>query len=276
MSNLSESIVRVCAGNTLSLMRSHSDLKWARESYWWPGIQLAWVQHFWPEAIGCTLTTDQLHKKLIESGVPVESVKKSGKHIMLELDNISFVYRDKKYKSVGPVLQVSPQILGKKYSECRHAFIKPMCSVDELVTFMLAINESIPDAKSASLAAYQDGLRERKEREILQQVANEYVNQLFEGNMPGEIVSCTVTDSTPGAMDLIRLTIRDSVPQWSPRRTFDIPFSERDRMPGPDWIRQFIYDSNALSAIMELFLDEETGESVPVLRFTSWPGNEMP
>ena len=268
MSNLSESIVRVCVNNTLSLMRSRTNLQWAPDSYWWPGIQLAWVNPFWPGSRGKALTADQLNKRLIEFDVPAESIKKSGRHTLLELGNISFVYRDKQYKYDGQVLQMSPHIPGKKFSECGHAFVNPRCSADELVTFMLAINESVPAAQSASLDAYQDGLRERKEREIRQQVADEYFSRLFNGDIPGEIVSCTIADSVPGAMDLIRFTIRDNGVQWSSNRAFDIPFSERDSLPGPDWIRDFISDPHLLNAIMEIF-DDESGESVPVLRITS-------
>ena len=269
MSNLSESIVRACVNNTLSLMRSRTNLQWAPDSYWWPGIQLAWVNPFWPGRCGKALTADQLNQRLIELGVPAESIKKSGKHTMLELGNISFVYRDKQYKYDGPVLHMSPHIPGKKFSECGHAFVNPRCSADELVTFMLAINESVPAAQSASLDAYQDGLCERKEREIRQQVADEYFSRLFNGDIPGEIVSCTIADSGPGAMDLIRFTIRDNGVQPSSKRAFDIPFSERDSLPGPDWIRDFISDPHLLNAIMEIFDDDESGESVPVLRITS-------
>lgn len=249
-------------------MRSRTNLQWTPDSYWWPGIQLAWVNPFRPGIRGKTLTTDQLNKRLIEFGVPSESIKKSGKHTLLELGNIAFVYRDKQYKYDGPVLQVSPHIRGRKFSDCGHAFVNPMCSADELVTFMLAINESVPAAQSASLDAYQDGLRERKEREIRQKVADEYVNRLFNGDIPGEIAYCSIADSVPGAMDLIRFTIRDNGAQWSPKRAFDIPFSDRDRLPSPDWIRDFISDPHLLNAIMEIF-DDESGESVPVLRITS-------
>ena len=249
-------------------MRSRTNLQWAPDSYWWPGIQLAWVNPFWPGSRGKALTADQLNKRLIEFGVPTESIKNSGRHTLLELGNISFVYRDKQYKYDGPVLQMSPHIPGKKFSECGHAFVNPRCSADELVTFMLAINESVPAAQSASLDAYQDGLRERKEREIRQQVADEYFSRLFNGDIPGEIVSCTIADSVPGAMDLIRFTIRDNGARWSPKRAFDIPFSDRDRLPSPDWIRDFISDPHLLNAIMEIF-DDESGESVPVLRITS-------
>lgn len=249
-------------------MRSRTNLQWAPDSYWWPGIQLAWVNPFLPGSCGKALTTDQLNKRLIEFGVPSESIKKSGKHTLLELGNIAFVYRDKQYKYDGPVLQVSPHIRGRKFSDCGHAFVNPKCSADELVTFMLAINESVPAAQSASLDAYQDGLRERKEREIRQQVADEYVNRLFNGDIPGEIASCSIADSVPGAMDLIRFTIRDNDVQWSPKRAFDIPFSDRDRLPSPDWIRDFISTPHLLNAIMGTF-DDESGESVPVLRITS-------
>ena len=249
-------------------MRSRTNLQWAPDSYWWPGIQLAWVNPFWPGCQGKALTADQINKRLIEFGVPAESIKKSGRHTLLELGNISFVYRDKQYKYDGPVLQMSPHIPGKQFSECGHAFVNPRCSADELVTFMLAINESVPAAQSASLDAYQEGLRERKEREIRQQVADEYVNRLFNGDIPGEIASCSIADSVPGAMDLIRFTIRDNGAQWSPKRVLDIPFSDRDRLSNPDLIRDFISTPHSLNAIMEIF-DDESGESVPFLRITS-------
>ena len=269
MSNLSEAIVGVCVNNTLSIMRSISNLQWSPDSYWWPGIQLAWLNPFRPVSQGNTLTTDQLNKRLIASGVPSESIKKSGKHTLLELDNISFVYRDKQYRHDGPVFKVSPHIRGRRFSECGHAFVNPRCSADELVTFMLAVNESIPAAQSACLEAYQDGLKERKEREILQKLAEEYVNRLFNGDVPGEIVSCTIADSVPGAMDLIRITIRNNGAQWSPDRAFDIPFCERDRLPSPDWIRDFISESHLLKAAMEVFYDDESGESCPIMRIVS-------
>ena len=80
MSNFSESIVRVCVNNTLSLMRDYTNLQWTPDSYWWPGIQLAWVNPFLPGIRGESITTDQLNEKLIEFGIPAESIKKSGKH----------------------------------------------------------------------------------------------------------------------------------------------------------------------------------------------------
>jgi len=246
-------------------MRTRANLQWTPDSYWWPGIQLAWVNPFWPGSRGKALTTDRLNKKLIEFGVPSDSIKKFGKHTLLELGNISFVYRDKQYKYDGPVLQISPHILGKRFSECGHAFVDPRCSADELVTFMLGINESVPAARSACIDAYQDGLRERKEREIRQQVADVYVRNIFDGDIPKEISSCTIADSVPGAMDLIRLTIQDNGDRLSPKRTFDIPFSERDRLPGPVWIRDFISSPHLLNAILEIFEDDESGESVPCL-----------
>ena len=248
-------------------MRSHANLQWTPDSYWWPGIQQAWATPFLPGTRGGILTTDLLNRKLIESGIPAGAFKKSGKHTLLELGNISFVYRDKQYKYYGPVLRISPHIPGKKFSECGHAFVSPECSADELVTLILAINESVPAAQSACIDAYQDGLRERKEREIRQQVANEYINKLFDGDIPGEIVSYIIADSVPGAMDLIRLTIRGNGTHMH-KRTFDIPFSERDNMLCPDLIRDFISESSALGAILELFHDDETGDSIPFIRYT--------
>lgn len=175
MSTITDSIVRVCASNTLNIMRSHPDFQWQPDSYWWSGIQLAWVRPF-KSGVWSTLTADLLNRTLLERGVPAESIKQSGKHTLLELDNIAFVYRDKQYKHDGPVLQVSPHILGMRFRECGHAFVNANCSADVLVTFMLAINESIPAAQAASLEAYHQGLKDRMERAIRQQITSSLDN----------------------------------------------------------------------------------------------------
>lgn len=170
MNELSESIVRVCVNNTLSVMRFRTDIQWAPDTFWWPGIQQAWVRPFWPGVRRGTLSAGQLNERLVESGIPSGSIRKSGGHYILELEHISFVYWDKRYKD-GSVLRVSPHIRGCKYSECGHAFVNPGCSADELVMFMLSIDRSVPAAREACIKAYWDGLRERKEQEIRQQVA---------------------------------------------------------------------------------------------------------
>ena len=267
MNTLSDAIVRVCAQDTMDLMRNRPDLQWAPESYWWPGIQLAWHQHFRTAPDGDTLTARELNDSLIRSGVPASSIRQSGKHTLVELDNISFVYRDKQFKyALDPVLQVSPQLRGTKYSECGHAFVNPRLSADETVAFMLAVDESVPAAQAASLDAYQAGLRERKIREVKQQVAKEYLDRLFQGKVPLEIESCSIADSKPGAMDLIRLNIRKKGRHgWTGRR-FYIPYDDRDLIPGPEWIKECISTPVSHICRVEMFVDEDTGEVVPILR----------
>lgn len=214
------------------------------------------------------MTAEEFNKKLVESGVPTDSIKRSGKHYILELDNISFVYREKYYKHSGTTVAVSPHFRGVKFYEGGHAYVNPDCPVDQLVSYVRAINESVPAVKSACVDAFKDGLKERKAREILQQVANVYARNLFGNNIPSEIVSCTIADSQPGAMDLIRFTVLDKGTRW-PRRIFEIPLSEKDRLPGPGWIRDFISDKTLLMARMEILVDDETGESVPIMRVLS-------
>ena len=267
MGNLSDSIVRICVDNTLAFMRSHANLQGTGDGFWWMGIQLAWVKPFY---LGCgkTPTADQLSESLAEHGVRPESIRKMGKHTLVELNNIAFVFREKQYKHSEPMLKVSPHIRGAKFSACGHAFVNAVCPVDELVAFMLAIDTSVPTVRAACADAFQDGLRERKEREIRQQIADAYLDNLFCGDIPREIRSCTIADSTPGAMDLIRLKVGEPGVKL-PARTFDIPFSERDRLPGSDWVRQFISDTSILAAYLELFFDDETGETCPILRISS-------
>ena len=267
MNTLSEKIVSVCAQDTMDLVRNRPDLLWTPDEYWWPGIQLAWHQHFWPAKAYYNLTAGELYDSLVKLGVPASSIRQSGKHTTVELDNISFVYRDKQYKYVdGPLLQVAPHITGKKFSECGHSFVNPRYTADETAAFMLALNESVPAAKAASLDAYQAGLRERKIREIKQRVALEYLDRMFQGDVPWEIESCHIADSEPGAMDLIRLNIRKKGRHgWTGRR-FYIPYDDRDLIPGPEWIKECISTPVSHICRVEMFVDEDTGEVVPILR----------
>lgn len=158
MKNLSELIVKTCVNNTLNLLRTRPNLQWAPDTYWWPGIQLAWVHPFLPGAHSNTLTSsDQLSKSLIELGIPSSSIKKLGKHTLVELENIAFIYREKKYKyEPEPTLLVSPHILGCKFKECGHAFTSPSCDPDALAAFIYTIDQSVPVAKAACINAYND------------------------------------------------------------------------------------------------------------------------
>ena len=157
MNDLYESIVRSCVSNTKDLLNKYPDLQWPPEMYWWPGIQLAWVHPFWPGAHSDTLTSEQLSESLIELGVPASSIKKLGKHTLVELENIAFIYREKQYKyEQSPTLQVSPHILGCKFKECGHAFVHPNCEPEALAAFILTIDQSIPVAKVACIDAYND------------------------------------------------------------------------------------------------------------------------
>ena len=155
--NLSELIVKTCVNNTLNLLRTRPNLQWAPDTYWWPGIQLAWVHPFWPGTRSDTLTAKQLSESLIELGVPASSIKKMGKHTLVELENIAFVYLEKQYKyAQRPTLQVSPHILGCKFKECGHAFVTPNCEPDALAAFILTIDLSVPAAKAACIDAYNE------------------------------------------------------------------------------------------------------------------------
>lgn len=161
MESLSEMIVQTCVDNTLRLLRTNRNINWAPDTYWWPGIQLAWVHPFFPGKHSNTLTSEQLSSSLIELGVPDSSVKRQGKHTLLELNNIAFVYCDKQYKyEPGPILLVSPHILGCKFKECGHAFVSPYCDPEALAAFMITIDLSVPAAQAACVDAYNDFFKE--------------------------------------------------------------------------------------------------------------------
>lgn len=131
---------------------------------------------------------------------------------------------------------------------------------------MLAVNDSVTTAQSACVEAYHTGLKERKVREIKQQVAHDYLDKLFHGRVPEEIKFCSIVDSQPGAMDLIRIVMRKTGPQGASYSRFIIPYDHRDLLSGPELILDCIADPTPIVARMEVFIDEDTGEVIPILR----------
>ena len=164
MSKLTDSIVRICAENTLRTMRSHPYLQWAPDSYLLPGIQTVWIRPFAPGSSGGTLTAAQLDKSLAAVGVPAAAIKRYGSLRTVELENIAFAYRDKRTRNGGNKLMISPYLPGN--GERRQSFVNPTGPADALAAYMLTIDSCVPAAREACLEAYQAGLRERKVREI--------------------------------------------------------------------------------------------------------------
>lgn len=266
MNELSQTILNICTENTLATMRTHPELEWAPDSYWWPGILLAWTRPFRYVPQKSDLTSSVLMEHLAENGISSSKITSVGKHHFIEMENISFVFRD---KVIGDkiFLTISPHITGKAFRESGHAFVTPSCPVRKLAVFMQEIDACVPMVREACLKTYGEGLRERKEREIRFQVASVFLDDLFGGNFPKDVVSFRIADSTPGDMSLIRLTVVDSDSRFSLKRTFDIPFADRYLLPGVNWITDFIAEKGSANAAMEIFHDPDYGESVPVLRY---------
>ena len=266
MISLKEKIVGDCVRNTLGTMRNRPDLQWAPEDYWWPGIQLAWLNLSWPNCLPPhkPMSADEVSRALVERGVPESAIRACGKHTRAELGNITFIYFNKRFKDGRVELRISPHINGLKFKECGHAFHSPNVGAAVIACNMLAINESVPACRTACAAAYQDGLRERKIREIKAETARTFLKDLFGGNKPDGLTGFTIADSRPGAMDLIRLRLADG-------RRFDIPFEDRDMLP-LEYVTDFIStkDTSVHSGALEIFVDEETGKRYPIARVYSY------
>lgn len=213
-----------------------------------------------------------LYWALVDMDVPRESIVTRGARTYVELDNITFVYRTRHFKGGYEPLEIAPHIKGRKYTQCGHSYIHPQGSVYELAQRMIDLDRWLPEIKDTAKQAYLDGLQERKIREIKLQTAGVFLRDHFQGEIPHNVVDYKIYDSEPGAMDFIRLSILDDgKPSWAVRY-FDIPFDNRNLL-FRDAVTDFIEKQNSRRGWLEMFLDEDTGESIPILvyePYTYW------
>lgn len=268
MNELTEQVLPIVRQTILDLMRVHEDISWAPDDYWWYGFQFAWTP---PDFMrqGEPIKENALYWALVDLEVPQEWIVKRGAHTYVELDNITFVYRTKHFKGGNELLEIAPHMKGLKFRQCNHSFIYPRGSVYDLAQRMIDLDRWIPEIKAAAGQALYDGQQEQKIRDIKLQTAETFLRDYFHGDLPESIVEYEIADSRPGAMDLIRLTIHDEGrPFWDPRY-FDIPYDVRELLE-KDAIKDFIADLNLRLGCMEMFVDEETGDEVPVIRYTPY------
>ena len=252
----------------LELMRTHDNLAWAPDDYWWYGLQMQWTLLDYL-AKGDPVKENALYWALVDLDVPREWIVQRGAHTYVELDNITFVYRTRHFKSGYEPLEIAPHIKGCKFRQCGHSFIHPKGSVYKLAQRMIDLDRWIPDIKATSRQAYNDGLQERKVRDIKLQTAGVFLRDYFDGNIPESVVEYKIADSRPGAMDIIRLTVHDAGKPFWDSRYFDIPYDDREHL-GKDYVQQFLDSKNSRLGCLEMFLDDDTGERVPIIRFTPY------
>lgn len=265
---IKEEIINISTKAIRVLMRTDDLPLWPPEDYWWYGLMHAWGFPWYRSNEGKAPSVSELNNALYDLDVPETEISQPGAHTMLELDNIAFVYREKRYKYSNSVLKIAPHVKGEKYSKCGHSFINARGSALALAEYLIDIDRIIPALKTACLQAYYDGLREKRIREIKLETARVFLLDFFQGELPPTVVEYKIADSTPGAADLIRLVIHDKdTPFWR-TRLFDIPYDSRYQLQA-DGFQIFIDNPRLQSGALELFEDEGTGETVPITRY--WP-----
>lgn len=260
------SFINISTNAIREFMRTHSLPQWPPEDYWWFGLMHAWGFPWYRLEKGKSLSVSELNYALLDLDIQETEIKKSGAHTVLELDNIAFVYREKRYKDGSAVLKIAPHIKGVKFSKCGHSFINARGSALALAEYLIDIDRAIPALKAACLQAYNDGLRENRIREIKLETARVFLLDFFKGELPPSVVEYEIADSVPGAADLIRLVIHDEgTPFWR-TRLFDIPFDCRELLQA-DGVQTFIDDFGLQFGALELFEDEDTGKKYPITRY---------
>ena len=266
MNKQKEQVLTVVRQTILDLMRDHQNISWAPDEYWWYGVQFAWTPLDYFRRQGEPVKENDLYWALIDLDVPRSCITKRGAHTYVELDNITFVYRTRHFKNGYEPLEIAPHMKGLKFRQCGHSFIQPRGSVYEWAQRMIDLDRWIPEIKEVATQACYDGMQEQKIREIKLETARVFLLDFFKGELPSAIMAYEISDSTPGACDLIRLTIHDEgTPFWK-TRLFDIPYDMRDYLLADD-VQTFIDECGLQFGALEMFEDEETGIKYPITSY---------
>lgn len=261
-----DSFINISSGAIRDYMRLNNLPQWPPEDYWWFGLLFAWDYPWKRLFLGKPLSASELNNALYDLDVQETEIRKLGVHTIIELDNIAFVYRGKGVKDGSTELRIAPHIKGVEFNKCRHNFINARGSALALADYLIEIDRTIPALKIECLWAYEDGLREKRIREKKLETAKGFLMDFFKGEMPPSVVAYEIVDSTPGAVDLIRLVIHDEdTPFWR-TRLFDIPFELRDKL-SPNHVQPFIDDYGLQFGKLDLLEDKDTGEISLIARY---------
>ena len=269
MTSLSDHVNYTVESNILDCLRRHPETNWDENICWWLGFQMVWAEQGYVDADN-RVTESCLNIALRKLGVPESSFRKPGAHTYVDLDHVSFVYRTKIYKDGTRRLLVAPHLKGLKFNQCGHSFITAVGDIQLFAEYMLDLDKCIPEAGVVAKKAYYQGKQEQKVRDIKYQAAGAWLSEYFHGEMPKGYVSYCIVDSKPGAMDIIRLNFqKDGFPGFPYGRYFDIPYEFRDLLQ-MDGVMEFVNDLDLRVGRLDMFVDEETGEEVPVTSYESF------
>lgn len=261
-----DTLCAVARNAIMSLVRTHNLPLWSEEDYWWFGLTNAWSTPWWPTAGTKPVSGQALRQALLGLGIPESSFHKPGAHTILELDNLSFVYREKRFKNGRVAFRIAPHKKGVGFGRCGHSFMDAYGSALDWAQCLVEMDRAVPALKSSGIQAFKDGLQERRIREIKLETARVFLLDFFKGELPSAIVAYEISDSAPGACDLIRLTIHDEgTPFWR-TRLFDIPYEMRNYLLADD-VQTFIDECGLQFGALEMFEDEETGIKYPITSY---------
>ena len=243
---------------------------WSDESYFWIALQSVWssLHHYAVSAggdwNGLPAGADELTAALRGLGVPGSAFRPFGAHTLVTLDNISFVYRAKRYRN-GPHLLVAPHVTGLPYSGCGHTEVHPYDSLPGFAQTMVLLDKSVPDMRDACAAAITDGRKECAERAIKTPAAEALLDGIFGGAVPRNVRFHLDGLARPGDLDIVRLEIRDEPDGPWHAHVVDIPLDlPRECLP---LLAPLCLDpaGDMPHSRVEVLFDDETGGHVPYL-----------
>ena len=265
MSSFSETICNNVEEFILLTLRLHPQCNLGEGDCWWLGVVSSW--HEWASGHdGKPVTESAFHACLLGAGVPESAFSKPGAHTWVDLEHISFLYRTKHYKDGSSALILSPHFKGRRFHDCGHLFLEAQGDPDDLARMMLDLDRCIPRVKDVGKKALLKGYQERKVRSIRYEAAGVWLQDHFHGELPASYVGYEIADSAPGAADTIRLIFHEpDAPFWD-KRYFDIPYGFQDLLQ-MDGVMDFVNDLDLRMGSLEMFVDEETGEKIPITRY---------
>ena len=248
---------------------------WSDESYYWLALQSVWSElHHYPtldggDWNGLAATPDDLTAALRSQGVPESAFRPFGAHTLVTLDNLSFVYRAKRYKN-GPHLLVAPHITGLPYSQCGHTEVHPYDSLTGFAQTMVLLDQSVPSIREACTDALADGRKECAERAIKTPAAESLLKDIFGGTVPENVRFHLDGLKRPGDLDIVRLEILDEPGGPWHAHVVDIPLDiPRDCLPQLAQLCLAPAGDMPHSRV-DVLLDDETGANVPYLVNTAF------
>ena len=241
---------------------------WSGEAWYWHGVQGAWsnLQFLSRELSspwnGPVATAGELTAALLAHGVPSGAVRPFGAHTLVTLENISFVYRAKRYKGDGDHLLVAPHLTGLSFGKCGHTWVHPFAPLSDFAELMLWLDRSVPLVRDACRDALADAARESAERAIKTKAATVMLTDIFGGAIPDNVTFHVDGLRHPADLNVVRLDVRHGAEPWE-THSVDIPID----LPRECWhdLPDLLADPGFPHALVDPFLDDDTGETIPVL-----------